>query len=80
MRRFLAALLGMIVGYPALAFVGYWAIELLSDNHFDRSVEASMTALFVIGPAGAIIGIVAGAILGKPRRRRPASADDRGGS
>ncbi len=50
MRRFLAALLGMAIGYPVAAFGGYWAIELLSDNHFDRGVEASMTALFVIGP------------------------------
>jgi hypothetical protein len=67
MRRFLAALLGVVIGYPVFAFAGYWAIELFSDNHFDRSVEASMTALFVIGPVGAIIGLVTGCILGKPR-------------
>ena len=68
MRRLLAALLGMIIGYPVFAVAGYWAIDLLSDNHFDRSVEASMTAAFVIGPAGAILGLVAGTILGKARR------------
>jgi hypothetical protein len=65
MRRFLAALLGLLIGYPMFAFAGYWAIGLLSGNHFDGSVEASMTAAFVFGPAGAIIGLVAGAILGK---------------
>jgi hypothetical protein len=67
MRRFLAALLGMIVGYPLFAFAGYWAIALLSGNQFDGSVEAAMTAAFVFGPAGAIIGFVTGAILGKAR-------------
>jgi hypothetical protein len=65
MRRFLAALLGLLIGYPVFAFAGYWAIGLFSGNHFDGSVEASMTAAFVFGPAGAIIGLVAGAILGK---------------
>ena len=67
MRRFLAALLGLLIGYPLFAFAGYWAIGLLSNNHFDGSVEASMTAAFVFGPAGAVIGLIAGAILGKPK-------------
>ena len=67
MRRFLGALLGLLVGYPVFAFIGYWAIVLLSNNQFDRSVEASMTAAFVVGPAGAVAGLVAGAILGKER-------------
>ena len=68
MRRFLAALLGLLLGYPVFAFLGYWAIVLLSNNQFDRSVEASMTAAFVIGPAGAVTGLVAGIILGKKKR------------
>jgi hypothetical protein len=49
MRRFMIALLGAPVGYLAFAFAGYWMIELFSDNAFDRSLEASMTAVFVIG-------------------------------
>jgi hypothetical protein len=73
MRRLLAALFGMIVGYPLFAFAGYAAVELFSGNHFDGSVEASMTAAFVIGPMGAIIGLVSGAILGK---RKPVAADE----
>jgi len=68
MRRFLVALLGVPVGYLVFAFVGYWAIELFSENAFDRSLEASMTALFVIGPGGAIIGFIAGLAMGGPRR------------
>ena len=68
MRRFFAALAGMVVGYPVFAFIGYWAIQFASDNQHDRSVEAAMTAMFAIGPAGAVIGLIAGAIAGKPRR------------
>jgi hypothetical protein len=40
---------------------------LFSHNHFDGSVEASMTAAFVFGPAGALIGLIAGAVLGKSK-------------
>ena len=68
MRRFFIALLGMLIGYPLFAIAGYWAIGLFSGNHFDGSVEASMTAAFVFGPIGAIVGIVAGTILGRPKR------------
>lgn len=71
MQRFFAALLGLVLGYPVFAFAGYWAIALFSANNFDRSVEAAMTSLFVFGPLGAIIGLVAGVILG---RKRPAQA------
>jgi hypothetical protein len=67
MRRFLAALFGFILGYPIFAFLGYWAILLLSNNQHDRSVEAIMTAAFAIGPAGAVVGLIAGAILGKAK-------------
>jgi hypothetical protein len=74
MRRFLIALLGVPVGYLVFAFGGYWAIELFSSNTFDRSLEASMTALFAFGPAGAIIGFIAGLVLGGRRRgTRPAA-------
>ena len=50
------------------AVAGYWALGLFSGNHFDGSVEASMTAAFVFGPLGAIAGVVTGAILGKQKR------------
>jgi hypothetical protein len=68
MRRLLAALLGVLIGYPVFAFAGYLAIALFSNNHFDVGVEASMTAAFVFGPAGAVIGLVTGLILGKTPR------------
>jgi hypothetical protein len=69
MRRSLAALLGLLIGYPLFAFAGYWAIAIFSGNSFDRSVEASMTSVFVIGPIGAIVGLIAGAIVGGLRRK-----------
>jgi hypothetical protein len=78
MRRLLAALLAMLIGYPVFAFAGYWAIGLFSGNHFDGSVEASMTAAFVFGPAGAIIGLVAGAMLGKTSKSGAASIEPPG--
>jgi hypothetical protein len=68
MRRILFSLLGLVVGYVAGAFAGYGAIELFSSNGFDRSVEASMTAAFVLGPTGALIGAIAGFALGRSRR------------
>jgi hypothetical protein len=75
MHRFLAALIGLAVGYAVGAFAGYWAIELFSDNRFDRSVEAATTAVFVFGPGGAVTGCVAGVLLGGPRRRRGKGPD-----
>jgi hypothetical protein len=69
MRRAFAAVLGLVIGYLVFAFGGYWAITLFSSNGFDRSVEASMTSIFAIGPAGAIAGLVAGFLLGGKRRQ-----------
>jgi hypothetical protein len=69
MRGTFAALLGLLIGYPIFAFAGYWAISLFSSNGFDRSVEASMTAVFAIGPAGAVVGLIAGLVWGGPRRQ-----------
>jgi len=68
MRRTLMAILGLLIGYPVFAFAGYWIIQLSSGNTFDRSMEASMTAVFAIGPLGAVVGLVAGLILASRRR------------
>ena len=69
MHRTFAALLGLLIGYPVLAFAGYWAIVFFSRNGFDRSVEASMTAVFAIVPVGAVVGLIAGLVWGGPRRQ-----------
>jgi divalent metal cation (Fe/Co/Zn/Cd) transporter len=68
MLRFFASLLGLIVGYVVAAFAGGWAIDAFSSNMHDRSVEAAMTAAFVIGPAGAVVGAVAGFVLSRARK------------
>jgi hypothetical protein len=69
MRRTLMAVLGLLIGYPVFAFAGYWLIQLFSGNTFDRSLEASMTAVFAIGPLGAVVGLVAGLIVGGMKRK-----------
>jgi hypothetical protein len=64
------AMLGLLIGYPVFAFAGYWLIQLFSGNTFDRSMQASMTAAFAIGPLGAVVGLVAGMIIGGKTRLR----------
>jgi hypothetical protein len=63
-RRIPLAILGLVLGWPAFAVVGYFAISIFSPNHFDRSLEASMTAAFVFGPVGAIVGLFTGFVWG----------------
>ena len=64
MKRFGMGLLFAVVGYFVAAVAGYFLVGLLSSNSHDRSVEAAMTSLFVIGPLGAVIAFVAGFIWG----------------
>jgi hypothetical protein len=68
-RRLLGGFLGLAVGYPAAAALGYCAILLFSDNRFDRSLEAAMTAAFAIGPIGALFGLILGIVLGGRRAK-----------
>jgi hypothetical protein len=68
MRKVLGGLIGLVVGYPVFAVIGYFADGMLSDNHFDVGVEAVMTAAFAIGPLGAIIGLIAGIMIAGPSR------------
>ena len=67
MPRVLAALLGLVAGYLAGAGIGAVLIQLLSTNTHDKSLELAMTAAFVTGPIGALVGLVAGLMW--PRRR-----------
>lgn len=55
MRTFLTIIGVLLVGYVAGAVAGYVAVEYLSQNTHDRSVEAAMTGAFVSGPAGALL-------------------------
>jgi prepilin signal peptidase PulO-like enzyme (type II secretory pathway) len=53
-------LLWAVAGYPLGALAGYFAVQWLSSNSHDRSVEAAMTAVFVAGPLLAVIAFGAG--------------------
>jgi hypothetical protein len=64
MKRFGIGILGLLLGYLVAAVVGYFLIGVLSSNTHDRSVEASMTSAFVVGPLGAVAGFILGFILG----------------
>lgn len=54
-----------IVGYVVAAFLSYFLIGKFSSNVHDRSVEASMTSLFVFGPIGFILSFILGYIWAK---------------
>jgi hypothetical protein len=67
MRRSFAALLGLLIGYPRVCARRVFGDRFVCTQHFDGSVEASTTAGFVFGPAGWLVGLIAGAMLGKPK-------------
>ncbi len=60
-RRLVVGVLWAVPAYLAGAFGGGYLIYLTSANHHDRSVEASMTGAFVLGPLAAIIAVLLGA-------------------
>ena len=65
MKQFGIGLLCAIVSYVIVAFLSYFLIGKFSSNGHDRSVEASMTSLFVFGPIGFILAFIAGYIWAK---------------
>lgn len=67
MKRLLICILGGVAGYIFFTVATYFGIQTLSSNTHDRAVEAAMTAVFVAGPIGAIIGAFAAAFLGAGR-------------
>jgi hypothetical protein len=74
MRRIGFGLLWAIPSYLTGAFGGGYLIDVLSSNQHDRSVEAAMTGAFVLGPLGAVIGFVVGAVRARPRTAAAPSA------
>lgn len=69
MTRALSGLAHAVAGYGIMAVAGYLLVGQLSGNTHDRSVEAAMTAVFVAGPLGGIIGLAIGLIRGGRGRR-----------
>ncbi|CAN5628754.1 hypothetical protein BH09BAC4_BH09BAC4_23390 [soil metagenome] len=54
-----------IIGYILSAFLSYVLIHKFSSNNHDRSVEASMTSIFVFGPIGFILSFIVGYVWAK---------------
>lgn len=67
MKRFGIALACALLGYVAVALLGYVLIGQFSTNVHDRQLEAAMTATFVTGPLGAVIGFIVGFMRGGRR-------------
>jgi F0F1-type ATP synthase membrane subunit c/vacuolar-type H+-ATPase subunit K len=60
MKSFGMGLLCAVGGYLISAFIGYWLSKWFSSNTHDRSLEVSMTSMFIFGPCGAVIGFIIG--------------------
>lgn len=60
MTRLLRGLGYAVVGYAVAAPLGYLLVSQVSSNAHDAGLEAAMTAAFVIGPLGGVIGFVTG--------------------
>ena len=54
-----------LAGYALAAFLSYYLIGKFSSNGHDRSVEASMTSIFVFGPIGFILACIGGYLWAK---------------
>ena len=57
------ALLTGIGGYVAGVVLGMLAVYAFSTNRHDKALEAGMTGFFVVGPALALLGIIAGLVI-----------------
>ncbi len=65
MSRLIRILIGLAAGYAVGLVVGMALVAMVSSNTHDRSQEMAMTAIFVTGPIGAIIGFVVALIRSK---------------
>lgn len=65
MRRILLSLLGLVAGYVAGVILGIALVAVASPNMHDKSVEMAMTAAFVTGPMGGILGLGATLLLAR---------------
>lgn len=60
MPKFLKVLLMLVAGYAVGVAAGLLLVSLFSGNTHDRGMELVMTAAFVTGPIGAVIGLIWG--------------------
>ncbi len=64
------ALLTGVGGYGVGVALGMLLVYAFSTNQYDKDLEAGMTGFFCVGPALAILGIIAGLALFWHRHRR----------
>jgi hypothetical protein len=57
MPKAFAILINSIIGYLDFAALGALSLDLL-PNHSDSQTHAELLALLVIGPLGALIGLI----------------------
>lgn len=60
MPRAFQIILYILLGYLFAAGLAYFLISQYSGNKHDRAMEAIMSAIFIAGPIGAVIGGVVG--------------------
>lgn len=60
MRTFFICLAGLVIGYVLTAVASAYGVMAFSSNTHDRALEATMTAAFVAGPIGGILGAISG--------------------
>lgn len=58
MKSFGILVLAAVVGYAGGFAIGMGLVNLFSSNRHDKSMEAAMTAAFLFGPIGAVIGLI----------------------
>lgn len=58
MRTFMFVLIGLVAGYVLGALAWHFGVMTFSSNTHDRILEAQMTAAFIGGPIGAVIGAI----------------------
>jgi len=68
MKRLGLGLLGTIAGYAIGVGVGLALVSLFSGNAHDKAVESAVTAAFVTGPLGALIGAGLGILAGRKKK------------
>jgi hypothetical protein len=71
--RFVRAIAGLLLGYVAGAGFGALAVAALSSNMHDKSLEIVMTAAFVTGPIGAVVGCIVGLLFRRGASRSETS-------
>jgi cytochrome bd-type quinol oxidase subunit 2 len=71
--RILIVVAAILCGYVAFAFAfafgGGWLISEFSSNRHDRALEAAMTGAFVLGPIGAVAGLIVALVFTRRKAR-----------